>query len=73
MANTAEDSHEVMDGNLWMLAHNFVLVIHVSGGEVNEDINDEHDVNCNLVAIKQVTSDMHCQPNKSIITMGSEP
>ena len=56
-----------------MLAHNFVLVIHVSGGEVNEDINDEHDVNWNKVDVTQGTSDNQCQPNKSIITMGSEP
>ena len=36
-----------MDGNLRMLAHNLVLVIHISGGEVYENINDEHDVDCN--------------------------
>ena len=42
---------EVMDGNLGMLADNFVLVVHISGGEVDENIDDEHDVNCNQVAI----------------------
>ena len=47
------DSPEVMDGNLGMLAHNFVLVVHVSGGEVDEDVNDEHDVNCNEAHIIQ--------------------
>ena len=40
-----------MDGNLGMLAYNFVLVVHISGGEVDENIDDEHDVNCNQVAI----------------------
>ena len=62
-----------MDGNLRMLANNFVLVVHISGGEVDENIDDEHDVDYNEADIIQNTLAVFTQPNKSIITMGSDP
>ena len=34
-----------MDGYLGVLAYNFILVIDICSGEVNHDINNEHDVN----------------------------
>ena len=36
-----------MDGYFRVLAYNFVLFIDVGGGEVDHDIHDKHDVDCN--------------------------
>ena len=38
---------EVVDGYFRVLADDFVLFVDVGGGEVDHDIHDKHDVNCN--------------------------
>ena len=36
---------EIVDGNFWMLTDNFVLVIDICRGKVDQDVDYEHDVN----------------------------
>ena len=36
---------EVMDGDLWVLTDNFILIIDVGGGEVDHDVNNKHNIN----------------------------
>ena len=38
---------EVMDGYLGMLTDDFILVVDISCGEVDHDINDEHYIDWN--------------------------
>lgn len=44
MAVRGRYSPEVVDGDFGVLADNFVLVIHVGRGEVDQNVNNEHDV-----------------------------
>ena len=46
-----------MDGYLGVLADNFILVIDISCGEVDHDVNDEHDVNWKENILKKPNQD----------------
>lgn len=39
-----EPALKVMDGNLSWIADHLLILVHVGGPEVNEDVDDEHDV-----------------------------
>ena len=42
------DLPEIVDGNFWVLTDNFVLVVHVSCGKVDQDVDYEHYINNKL-------------------------
>ena len=39
------DLPEIVDGNFWVLTDNFVLVVDISRGKVDQDVDYEHYVN----------------------------
>ena len=39
------DLPEIVDGNFWVLTDNFVLVVHVSCGKVDQYVDYEHYIN----------------------------
>jgi len=41
-----EPASEVMDSNLGRLTHNLVVLTNVRCPEIDQDVDDEHDINC---------------------------
>jgi hypothetical protein len=51
-----------------MLAHHLILVVHIGCGEVYQNVDDEHNINCG-----EQLEVWRGPPSKSIMTIGSEP